>query len=218
LYEVITITPSLRELIAPGIPPITFKKAAEKEGFRSMTLDGIDKATEGLTTIEEVFRVAAPELEEAAQGPAEEAGKSERGVGKRVPPKTSPAVGSSTREKKVLVADDNGIILKTVSKVLKSKNYITITAENGLEALRLASEEKPDLIITDLLMPKMDGITLIKKLKDQSSTREIPIMMLTAKDEVDSEVEGIDAGADDYLTKPVNAKRLLARVSRLLAR
>ena len=67
-------------------------------------------------------------------------------------------------------------------------------------------------------MPKMDGITLIKKLKDQSSTRDIPIMMLTAKDEVDSEVEGIDAGADDYLTKPVNAKRLLARVSRILAR
>jgi type IV pilus assembly protein PilB len=196
LFEILTITPSLRELIAPGIPAITLRKAAEKEGFQSMTLDGINKVIAGLTTIEEVFRVAAPEFDEAVQR----------------------ASVSSVRQKKVLVADDNGIILKTVSKVLKSKNYITITAENGLEALRLASHEKPDLIITDLLMPKMDGITLIKKLKDQSSTRDIPIMMLTAKDEVDSEVEGIDAGADDYLTKPVNAKRLLARVSRILAR
>jgi type IV pilus assembly protein PilB len=218
LYEVITITPSLRELIAPGTAAITLRKAAEKEGFRSMTLDGINKATEGLTTIEEVFRVAAPELDEVAPAPVEEAGRFEQADRKALQPETSPATGSSTREKKVLVADDNGIILKTVSKVLKSKNYITITAENGLEALRLASEEKPDLIITDLLMPKMDGITLIKKLKDQSSTRDIPVMMLTAKDEVDTEVEGIDAGADDYLTKPVNAKRLLARVSRILAR
>ena len=162
--------------------------------------------------------MAAPELDEVAQGPVEEAGRFEQTEPKPPPPETSPAIGSGPREKKVLVADDNGIILKTVSKVLKSKNYITITAENGLEALRLATEEKPDLIITDLLMPKMDGITLIKKLKDQSSTRDIPIMMLTAKDEVDTEVEGIDAGADDYLTKPVNAKRLLARVSRLLTR
>ena len=218
LFEVLTVTPSLRELIAPGIPAITLRKAAEKEGFQSMTLDGMNKATEGLTTIEEVFRVAAPELDEVAQGPVEEAGRFEKAEAKPLPPEPSPTIESSAREKRVLVADDNGIILKTVSKVLKSKNYITITAENGLEALRLASEKKPDLIITDLLMPKMDGITLIKKLKDQSSTRDIPIMMLTAKDEVDSEVEGIDAGADDYLTKPVNAKRLLARVSRLLTR
>jgi type IV pilus assembly protein PilB len=218
LFEILTITPSLRELIAPGIPAITLRKAAEKEGFQSMTLDGINKVIAGLTTIEEVFRVAAPEFDEAVQRPVEEADKVEQAETKAIPPKTSPASVSSVRQKKVLVADDNGIILKTVSKVLKSKNYITITAENGLEALRLASHEKPDLIITDLLMPKMDGITLIKKLKDQSSTRDIPIMMLTAKDEVDSEVEGIDAGADDYLTKPVNAKRLLARVSRILAR
>jgi len=72
--------------------------------------------------------------------------------------------------------------------------------------------------VTDYLMPEMDGVTLIKKLKSQLSTRYIPIIMLTAKDEVDSQVMGIDAGADDYLTKPVNAKRLLARVNRLLRR
>ena len=183
-----------------------------------MTVDGINKALEGLTTIEEVFRVAAPELDEMAQKAVEESGRLAEVKASSAPPETSPASAGSVSQKKVLVADDNGIILKTLSKVLKSKNYVTITAENGLEALRLASQEKPDLIITDLLMPKMDGITLIKKLKDQSSTRDIPIMMLTAKDEVDTEVEGIDAGADDYLTKPVNAKRLLARVSRLLTR
>ena len=218
LFEVLTITPPLRELIAPGIPAITLRKAAEKEGFQSMTLDGINKAAEGITTIEEVFRVAAPELDEMTRKAVEEPGSLETGQTSSPPPKIPPATPGSVSQKTVLLADDNGIILKTLSSVLKSKNYITITAENGLEALKLASQERPDLIITDLLMPKMDGMTLIKKLKDQSSTRDIPIMMLTAKDEVDSEVEGIDAGADDYLTKPVNAKRLLARVSRLLTR
>ena len=86
-----------------------------------------------------------------------------------------------------------------------------------MEGLKIASTEKPNLIITDFLMPEMDGVTFIKKLKSQMSTRFIPIIMLTAKDEVESEVEVIDAGADDYLTKPVVAKRLLARVGRLLS-
>ncbi len=80
----------------------------------------------------------------------------------------------------------------------------------------MASVEKPDLIISDFLMPKMDGLEFIKKLKSQLATRFIPVIMLTAKDEVESEVEVIDAGADDYLTKPVVPKRLLVRVNRLL--
>jgi type IV pilus assembly protein PilB len=116
------------------------------------------------------------------------------------------------------VADDNEIIVKILRNILESENYHVITAENGLEALKLALQERPDLIVTDLLMPKMDGITLIKKPKSQLTTRYIPIMMLTAKDEVDSEVEGIDTGASDYLTKPVNPKILLARVHMLLNR
>ena len=80
----------------------------------------------------------------------------------------------------------------------------------------MASKEKPDLIVSDYLMPKMDGLTFIKKLKSRLATRFIPVIMLTARDEVESEVEVIDAGADDYLTKPVIPKRLLVRVKRLL--
>jgi DNA-binding response OmpR family regulator len=116
------------------------------------------------------------------------------------------------------VADDNELIIKILRNILESENYVTLAAKNGLEALRLALQEKPDLIITDLIMPKMDGLTLVKKLKSQLATRYIPVIMLTAKDEVDLEVKGIDAGADDYLTKPVNPKRLLARVERLINR
>jgi len=87
-----------------------------------------------------------------------------------------------------------------------------------LEALKLASTENPDIIVTDYVMPEMDGVMLIKKLKSQAVTRAIPIMMLTAKDEEKSELEGLDAGADDYLTKPIARKRFLARVALLLKR
>jgi DNA-binding response OmpR family regulator len=134
-----------------------------------------------------------------------------------IPEDTRTSIGSVS-PKKLLVADDNEVTLKILSNVLASESYLVLTAKNGLEALKLALQEKPDLILTDYLMPQMDGITLIKKLKSQLTTRYIPVIILSAKAEVDAEVKGIDAGADDYLTKPVNPKRLLTRISSLLRR
>jgi len=218
LFEILMVTPSLREIIAPKVSALTLRKAAESEGFQSMSMDGIRKALQGLTTIEEVFRVAPPEAEEGTRLPIVEPPALEE-IEPEAPPPEEPSTSvASVRPQKILVADDNEIMVKILRNILESENYHVITAEDGLEALRLALQERPDLVVTDLLMPEMDGITLIKKLKSQLITRYIPIMMLTAKDEVDSEVRGIDAGADDYLTKPVNPKRLLARVSRLLKR
>ena len=218
LFEILMVTPSLREIIAPKVSALTLRKAAESEGFQSMSMDGIRKALQGLTTIEEALRVAPPEAEESTRLPIVESPTLEE-IEPEAPPPEEPSTSvASVRPQKILVADDNEIMVKILRNILESENYHVITAEDGLEALRLALQERPDLVVTDLLMPKMDGITLIKKLKSQLITRYIPIMMLTAKDEVDSEVRGIDAGADDYLTKPVNPKRLLARVSRLLKR
>lgn len=117
-----------------------------------------------------------------------------------------------------MIVDDNRVVLKILKNILESRNYLTTSASNGMEALKLAFQEKPDLIITDYLMPEMDGMMLITKLKSQLATRFIPIVMLTSKDEVDTEVAIINAGADDYLTKPVNPKRLIARIDRLLNR
>ncbi|MBW1702468.1 MAG: Flp pilus assembly complex ATPase component TadA [Deltaproteobacteria bacterium] len=218
IFEILTITPSLKEIIAPNVPAVTLKKAAQKEGFQSMSMDGIRKALDGLTTIEEVFRVAPLEAEEVPRVPIIEPRVPIETSPKELPFEETPASISSVRPKKILVADDNEVTLKILRHLLEAESYLIITAKDGLEALKLASVEKPDLIVTDLLMPKMDGITLTKKLKSQLTTRYIPIIMLTAKDEVDFEVKGIDAGADDYLTKPVNRKRLLARINRLLGR
>lgn len=218
LFEVLKMTPALREHIEPNVSSAVLKKAAAKEEFQPLSMDGIRKAMQGLTTIEEVFRVAPPEIDEALLEPIIEPSGSDDVRQQTAPSDYATASFTTVRPKKILVADDNKIIIKVLCNILESENYLVIPADNGLEALKLSFQEKPDLIITDYLMPKMDGISLIKKLKSQLAMRYLPIIMLTAKDELESEVEGIDAGADDYLTKPVNARKLLARVNRLLKR
>jgi len=218
LFEILVITSSLKEVIAPGVSAFTVKQTAQKEGFQSLSTDGIQKASQGLTTIEEVFRVAPPEADEASQIPFVDTPLPEKFVAEESVFEGPTASVSSPSPKKVLVVDDNEVILKILRHLFESENYLVITAENGLEALKLTSQEKPDLIVTDYLMPEMDGLTLIKKLKSQLATRYIPIIMLTAKDDIDLEVKGIDAGADDYITKPVTPKRLLVRAQRLINR
>jgi type IV pilus assembly protein PilB len=216
LFEVLIITASLRRKIYTHLSSVELKKAAEAEGFRTITMDGITKAMQGLTTIEEVFRTAPPEAKRSVDAPVHQAP-----VQGEVPSEEpyfaeATSVVRSASPKRVLVVDDNAVIRKLLSHYLEAEGYLVVTAENGLEALKMVAKDKPDVIISDFLMPKMDGLTLIKKLKAQLATRFIPVIMLTAKDELESEVEVIDSGADDYLTKPVAPKRLVARVKRLL--
>ncbi len=224
IFELLMITPSIKEILAKDVPAVAIRKAAEKEGFTTLSMDGITKAFQGLTTIEEVFRVAPPEYDETSQeslDAAVECRISEPGAtasAPEVPGQSPPSCVASVHPDKILVVDDNQVILKILKNILESNNYLVMTALNGIEALKIAYQEKPVLIITDYMMPEMDGMTLIKKLKSQLATRFIPVIMLTSKDEVDTEVEIINAGADDYLTKPVNPKRLLARINRFMNR
>jgi len=183
-----------------------------------MSFDGIQKALEGVTTIEEVFRVAPPEITSDPQTPDTDVPAQEDSIPKDQAPFEDECLLTTDCPTRILVVDDNLVVLKLLRHLLESEDYLVITAENGVEALKLASTENPDLIVTDYVMPEMDGVMLIKKLKSQQETRAIPIMMLTAKDEEESELEGLDAGADDYLTKPIARKRFLARVARLLKR
>ena len=217
LFEVFTMTPTLRRIISPNLSTVKLKEAAEKEGFLVMAIDGITKAMQGLITIDEVCRVAPPEARGSPEGPVYEPPVQEDVLPEQPSVSESKASVIRVRPKKILVVDDSAVIRKLLRHLLEAGDYLVVTAENGLEGLKMVSTERPNLIITDFLMPKMDGVTFIRKLKSQMSTRFIPIIMLTVKDEVESEVEAIDAGADYYLTKPVVAKRLLVRVGRLLS-
>lgn len=117
---------------------------------------------------------------------------------------------------KILFAEDDRDISKAVVTLLERSSYTVDAVYNGADALDYATEGDYDVIVLDIMMPKMDGVTVLKKLREQGCS--IPVMMLTAKSEVDDRIVGLDAGADDYLTKPFAGGELLARVRALLRR
>ena len=119
---------------------------------------------------------------------------------------------------KILVVDDSAITLKLLSVTLTQAGYQVITATNGTEALKAAEEAHPDLIILDVMMPDMDGYEVCRRLRRNRSTARLPIMMLTAQDNLEEKVKGFDAGADDYMIKPFQPPELQARIAVLLRR
>ncbi len=118
----------------------------------------------------------------------------------------------------VLVVDDEIDILEFVSYNLKQENYNVLTAINGIEAIEIAKEKIPDLIILDVMMPDMDGIITCQKLREIKSLDDTIITFLSARSEDYSQIAGFESGADDYITKPIRPKVLLSRVKALLSR
>ena len=124
---------------------------------------------------------------------------------------------SDTREK-ILIVDEE-IDASTALKVaLEAEGYNVIEALDGYEGIRKAKSENPDVILLDIMMPGMDGFEVCQLLKADPASMHIPIIMLTAKGEVDDKVEGLELGADDYVTKPFNLKELKARIRIVLRR
>lgn len=121
------------------------------------------------------------------------------------------------KEPKILVVDDEPQNLELLSAYLEKAGYNNIaTASNGIEALRLVDGNPPDLILLDVMMPKMNGFEVCKKLKDDSKTRLIPIVIITALRDVEDKIRALDLGADEFLSKPFNRAELMARVRALL--
>lgn len=117
---------------------------------------------------------------------------------------------------KVLVVDDDEKLLKMLKRTLVFENLDVYTATNGREALEIVQQQSPDILIVDWMMPEMDGLELIQRLRDANN--RMPIMMLTAKDAIENRVDGLESGADDYLVKPFAPAELVARVHALLRR
>jgi len=115
---------------------------------------------------------------------------------------------------RILVADDEAKIAQFIRKGLKEDGYAVDVASDGDEALQLALQEDYDAVVLDIMLPGMDGISVLKKLR--SSRPDMPVMLVSARDSVSDKVRGLDAGADDYLTKPFAFEEFLARVRALL--
>ncbi|MGN6523553.1 MAG: SpoIIE family protein phosphatase, partial [Actinomycetes bacterium] len=113
---------------------------------------------------------------------------------------------------RVLVVDDNADIREYVAGLLANENYVVTTAVDGLDGLDLARQHVPDLVLTDVMMPRLDGFGLLRELHGDPATQHIPVVMLSARAGDEAVVEGLEAGADDYLPKPFSARELRARV------
>ncbi|KOP66898.1 response regulator transcription factor [Paenibacillus solani] len=117
---------------------------------------------------------------------------------------------------RILIVDDDEKIISMLRRGLAFEGYDVLTASNGAEGLKVILSEDPDVVILDVMMPQVDGFEALRRLREGGST--VPVLMLTAKDEVENRVKGLDIGADDYLVKPFALEELLARVRALLRR
>lgn len=123
---------------------------------------------------------------------------------------------NETTSKKVLVVDDNPDAVNILMTVLKRGGYTVEIARNGSEALQKINEENPELILLDIMMPKMNGFEVCKAVKSDSKTRHITVLMITGKTDTESRAEGLRLGATDYLVKPIHPMEALRKVKEYL--
>ncbi len=217
IYEMLMVDNDLRKLIVQGASDTEIAEDARERGIKDLFGDCRDKLFQGVTSVDELMRVAPPPEREGRQPAMEQvaaAAPVEQVAAAAPVEKTAEALGAQLR---ILAVDDDPFIRKMLQKVLTEAQYDVVLATDGEEALEKVYRERPDLIISDVVMPNMDGLSLVKKLKSQLQTSIIPVILLTSKDEVESEVEGLEAGADDYIPKPIVANLLLARINRVLS-
>jgi type IV pilus assembly protein PilB len=277
LYEILRLTPTIKELIHRKASENELRKTAGLAGTRFLLEDAMEKVRAGITTLEEVLRVIQLQEEEivrcpkcasfinmdfstcpycmyalknlcsscgqemkldwkicpycnARSGPAapvEPTQKALPGEAEAAPaaeggpaPRRGPAYLPAPKKPRVLVVDDDDGIKKVIQKALSQlpMEMDILLAGDGVEALKTIEEQTPDLVITDVMMPRMDGITLCKQLREDIRTAFVPIMMLTANADETNRTKGYLVGTDDYVNKPFSVPDLNARVLRLLRR
>jgi len=175
--------------------------------------DGMAKALEGHTSLEEVLRIAVPPEDFRLADRLSPDGKL----------LSTPMLGnrrrsSGTRRKKtVLVVEDSQAIRKMLSFILESDGFSVEQAADGEQAWKMLQALRPDVVICDYEMPKMTGAELIARARQDSRFDNIPFIMLTSRTNEEDEVSSLELGADDYITKPLEPMRILARVKRILS-
>jgi type IV pilus assembly protein PilB len=251
IHELLVVNDEVRELISRRASEHAIRKAARNAGMRTLLEDGIVKAAQGLTTLEDVVRVVAAGdsavLKEEATKPEDvpsssaaeqvetHSEKTERpsgsigaGAARKAalePNEAPPAVaseigkpGNSQGKELVLVVEDSTTIASVVKYFLELEGFEVLVAKDGISGLEAARRDQPDVIVTDYNMPGMDGMAMVKALRADAATRGIAVLMLTSEDSVEKEAQALEAGVDDYILKPVEPRRLAARVKSVLAR
>lgn len=121
-------------------------------------------------------------------------------------------------KKTILVVDDESDLLDLIEYNLTKENFAVIKASDGLKGIKKAKEHKPDLVLLDIMMPKLNGLEVCDMMRSDSDLKHIPIIFLTARSDERTEVEGLNAGADDYITKPISTVKLVSHIKAVLRR
>ena len=193
LVEVASVSATMAEHISGGATAMQLQRTAISQGMRPLREVALDHVRKGETTLEEIERVLGEVADDGPTGP---------------PPPPS-----------ILFADDDPMLRHLATAILESGGYRVRQARDGAEALSIIdSGEDIALVITDLRMPGMGGDGLVTQLRGRVQTATLPVIILTGSDEHDTEVQLMDAGADDYIRKPIDPPRFLARVKAALRR
>ena len=243
IHELLVMNDEIRDLISRRASEHAIRKAARNAGMRTLVEDGILKAAQGLTTLDDVVRVVA--ADEAATH-REESTTPERADSRHIPipnieepanaaslvsksasmePRDEPfeepqatVLSTGPTKPRVLVVEDSQTIASVVKYFLELEGFDVLIAKDGATGLEMAIREIPELVVTDYDMPGMDGASMVRALRGSRTTSNIAVLMLTGEVGVEKETQALEAGVDDYIQKPVEPKRLAARVKALLAR
>lgn len=201
----LSLTKSLVELHRGEI---RLESVPSKGSTFTITLPITQEAYEGYND-EKTFTLPVTNLEEKVQ--------QEFGYINRAPEAVSASIEQIAEQEHytVLIVDDHDQILVLLQSILADK-YKILTARNGNEALKVLEDEKVDLVISDILMPGMDGLTLCRRIKDNIQTSHVPVILLTAKAEIEDRIEGLQMGADSYIPKPFHPDHLFIRIEKLI--
>jgi type IV pilus assembly protein PilB len=228
IHELMEVNDELRELITRRAPEHEIRKAARTAGMRTLIEDGIAKAALGLTTLEAILKVVKRDDAAVNDEAGEVAPHDHPSGSKAEPPGTAKNLDAMAAEnngteglkkkERVLVVEDSPTIIAVVKYFLELEGFEVAVATDGLAGLEVARRDLPRVIVTDCNMPGMDGVAMVEALRADARTKDTSILMLTSGDEADDEIRALAAGADDYILKPIEPRRLVARVKALLAR
>ena len=203
ILEILTMNQQLQQLVATGASAPEMQRAAVQAGMRSLLMSALGRVADGLTTLQEVERVVGELHVEAGDAPV------------AAPAPAAPAPTGP----RVLVVDDDSVIRKVARRLLMEGGYDVIEAASGEEALTvLATDEHIALTVLDLGLPGIQGEDVLRQMRASASTSSLPVVVLTGSIDPDLEVRLMEEGADDYIRKPIEAKRFVTRVKAALRR
>jgi type IV pilus assembly protein PilB len=246
IFEILPVTPQLREQITAQVSDVSLNYAIRAAGIQGLRESGLQKVREGVTTLEEVLRVTQMERREVLRCPScrhevdagflvcpycnqelsdqscPECRKEVRREWRVCPYCRTELAGAKPMNNgnerlRILVVDDDPS-LRELAGAMFAGDFEVLVAENGEEGLKRATLERPDLILLDLHLPDISGHDVARRLRKTATTSLIPVIMITGRDDPQSEIEGLRAGVDDYVVKPFDEETLRAHMESVLRR